>query len=735
MNGFQDSEKSLSVSTSKSTVSTIASVTDPKGTLPSQEQTQVDDKRTRFLLRKIEEGKSRSWTPIVKRPPPEQRPSTEMPSNPHSGKFTCCSVAYPDDPIEDPLGLPCTTKVDNPDSRPLQRKSSIYALPAEPPPDFVSLTHYGYEIKKPGPLLKLNISGTIFIVKISTLQSDQIVFEKIIEDAEYIAETDEYYLERDPVVFRFVHNYLRHQEMHLPLNICGPLLEKELEAWGLQLGFDLQRCCLGPVMETKSKMESLRKFEETFSESPSDNEFNPRFGIRWQKLRKYVWRIITDTPKKRWLGLLLKNTSAAKDSITSDAEVGQSGTNQFNNNETSQTRRVKSGRLDSTSVNDTGGDGDDSHDNSQGSEGRLTNNPFNWRTLQKTPREIIFSRVYVAVQFLIVASLINYMTIAYVPELRESFGPVLNISEAEANKSRLHTFPVHRSYSEINSETRQATRPILPLRLLTWICVVLFTIDLIARAIFCPHFLRWLRSFYTITDIVSLLPFYVESIVMVYVNGLRSSESTDAIVNTLFFIIDIFNMFKVFVVVRIFRLLQRQRAARVLIYTIRTAATNIVMVFELILLCAIFFGTSIFFFDLQINSIFTGIWWAFTTMTTVGYGDVIPSSIAGRLIAVLCMIIGILLTSYTIPVLVNDFLLFYGHADQLAWMRRIHRSATAKRRTEKRDLMAKRQISQVRALIKQAVIGFGTVHEGSGTHKTTIMSDDTLQRPNASSSS
>lgn len=459
-------------------------------------------------------------------------------------------------------------------------------------------------------------------------------------------------------------------------------------------------------------------------------------SIRWQKLRKYVWRIITDTPKKRWLGLLLKNTSAARDSITSvDAEVGQSGPNPSNNDEISHTRQVKGGSPNSAYANDTGGDGDDGNDNSQGSEGRLINNPFNWRTLQKTPREIIFSRVYVAVQFLIVASLINYMTIAYVPELREPFGPVLNISEAKANISSLNTFPAHRSYNEFDNETRQATRPVLPLRVLTWICVVLFTIDLIARAIFCPHFLRWLRSFYTITDIVSLLPFYVEGIVLGYVSGLSSSESTDATVNTLFFIIDIFNMFKVFVVIRIFRLLQRQRAARVLIYTIRTAATNIVMVFELILLCAIFFGTSIFFFDLQINSIFTGIWWAFTTMTTVGYGDVIPSSIPGRLIAVLCMIIGILLTSYTIPVLVNDFLLFYGHADQLAWMRRIHRSATAKRRTEKRDLMAKRQIIQVRALIKQAVIGFGTVHEGGGMHKTPSVSDDTLQQRNASSSS
>ncbi|EUB59263.1 Potassium voltage-gated channel subfamily C member 3 [Echinococcus granulosus] len=202
----------------------------------------------------------------------------------HAGKFSCCPVTNPDDPIEDPFSLPCTTKVENSSSLPLQRKPKIYAPPVKPPSSFVSLNKYGYEVKYPGSLLKLNISGTVFIVKISTLQKDQIVFEKILETAEYIPETDEYYLERDPVVFRFVHNYLRHQEMHLPLNICGPLLEKELEAWGLQLGFDLQRCCLGPVMDTKSKMESLRKFEETFSESLSDKEFNAQYTCREQLL-------------------------------------------------------------------------------------------------------------------------------------------------------------------------------------------------------------------------------------------------------------------------------------------------------------------------------------------------------------------------------------------------------------------------------------------------------------------
>jgi voltage-gated potassium channel len=36
-----------------------------------------------------------------------------------------------------------------------------------------------------------------------------------------------------------------------------------------------------------------------------------------------------------------------------------------------------------------------------------------------------------------------------------------------------------------------------------------------------------------------------------------------------------------------------------------------------------------------------GLWWAIQTVTTVGYGDLVPSSPAGRLVAALVMVIGI----------------------------------------------------------------------------------------------
>jgi voltage-gated potassium channel len=36
-----------------------------------------------------------------------------------------------------------------------------------------------------------------------------------------------------------------------------------------------------------------------------------------------------------------------------------------------------------------------------------------------------------------------------------------------------------------------------------------------------------------------------------------------------------------------------------------------------------------------------GLWWAIQTVTTVGYGDLVPTSTAGRLVAALVMVLGI----------------------------------------------------------------------------------------------
>jgi hypothetical protein len=52
-------------------------------------------------------------------------------------------------------------------------------------------------------------------------------------------------------------------------------------------------------------------------------------------------------------------------------------------------------------------------------------------------------------------------------------------------------------------------------------------------------------------------------------------------------------------------------------------------------------------------------------LTTVGYGDVVPKSAFGKLIASGCAITGVCLLAMLIPILVNNFLLFFTHSKVL----------------------------------------------------------------------
>ncbi|MDX8382944.1 MAG: ion channel [Ghiorsea sp.] len=64
------------------------------------------------------------------------------------------------------------------------------------------------------------------------------------------------------------------------------------------------------------------------------------------------------------------------------------------------------------------------------------------------------------------------------------------------------------------------------------------------------------------------------------------------------------------------------------------------------------FGASAYLLEYQANPAFgnvgDGLWWAFVTLTTVGYGDIVPITAGGRLVAVLTMVFGITLYSLMI---------------------------------------------------------------------------------------
>jgi voltage-gated potassium channel Kch len=55
-------------------------------------------------------------------------------------------------------------------------------------------------------------------------------------------------------------------------------------------------------------------------------------------------------------------------------------------------------------------------------------------------------------------------------------------------------------------------------------------------------------------------------------------------------------------------------------------------------------------------------WWSIVTMTTVGYGDIYPKSVVGRILGGLCALYGVLMFSMTLPIFVNTFHTVYQYA-------------------------------------------------------------------------
>ena len=84
--------------------------------------------------------------------------------------------------------------------------------------------------------------------------------------------------------------------------------------------------------------------------------------------------------------------------------------------------------------------------------------------------------------------------------------------------------------------------------------------------------------------------------------------------------------------------------------------------FLLVILLAIFtitFGAVMYYVEHetndQFNSIMTGCWWAIVTITTVGYGDISPTTPAGKFVGAVVLTLGIVFLALPMTIIVSKF--------------------------------------------------------------------------------
>ncbi|XP_031713464.1 potassium voltage-gated channel subfamily D member 3-like isoform X3 [Anarrhichthys ocellatus] len=196
-------------------------------------------------------------------------------------------------------------------------------------------------------------------------------------------------------------------------------------------------------------------------------------------------------------------------------------------------------------------------------------------------------------------------------------------------------------------------------------CVMIFTVEYLLRLFAAPSRYRFMRSVMSIIDVVAILPYYI---------GLVMSNNED--------VSGAFVTLRVFRVFRIFKFSRHSQGLRILGYTLKSCASELGFLLFSLTMAIIIFATVMFYAEKgssssKFTSIPASFWYTIVTMTTLGYGDMVPKTIAGKIFGSICSLSGVLVIALPVPVIVSNFSRIY-HQNQRADKRRAQKVKKAR---------------------------------------------------------
>lgn len=158
-----------------------------------------------------------------------------------------------------------------------------------------------------------------------------------------------------------------------------------------------------------------------------------------------------------------------------------------------------------------------------------------------------------------------------------------------------------------------------------WIFTILFTIEYILRIFSTKKPWKYIFSFYGIIDLLAILPMYLSF----FITGSNLLASIRAL-----------RLLRLF---RVLKLAQFVGEATNLKTALRASRAKITVFLFSVLIIAMVIGTLMFLIEgprAGFSSIPRGVYWTIVTLTTVGYGDIVPVTAFGQFLSVLVMITG-----------------------------------------------------------------------------------------------
>tara|TARA_R110002012_G_scaffold321969_1_gene552902 strand:- start:35306 stop:36031 length:726 start_codon:yes stop_codon:yes gene_type:complete len=156
------------------------------------------------------------------------------------------------------------------------------------------------------------------------------------------------------------------------------------------------------------------------------------------------------------------------------------------------------------------------------------------------------------------------------------------------------------------------------------LCVLIFSVEYLLRIYVSKKPFRYIFSFYGIIDFLAIFPFYLKG-----AYDLRALRA-----------------FRIFRIFRALKLIRYNKALNRFHIAAKIVKEEIVL-FLIVTSIFIFLASAgIYFFENKAQpEIFTSVvhsgWWAIVTLTTVGYGDVYPITVGGKIFTFFILLIGV----------------------------------------------------------------------------------------------
>jgi voltage-gated potassium channel len=156
------------------------------------------------------------------------------------------------------------------------------------------------------------------------------------------------------------------------------------------------------------------------------------------------------------------------------------------------------------------------------------------------------------------------------------------------------------------------------------VTVIIFTAEYILRVVVADKWHKFVFSFGAMVDLLAILPFYIASGI-----DLRSIR-----------VLRLFRLLRVLKIMRYSKALKRLMKA---FASIREEMTLFLVATSFVLYLA---AVGIYYCESDVQpeafgSVFHCLWWAVTTLTTVGYGDTFPITVMGKLFTTVVVLVGL----------------------------------------------------------------------------------------------